>query len=107
MTNLSPLELKAWLDDPARPRPLLLDVRESWEWDTCHLDGAVHIPMRTIPVRWQELDPATPTVVVCHHGGRSLQVSNFLEHQGFSGVYNLAGGVHLWAQQVDPSMPRY
>ncbi|MFX6759480.1 rhodanese-like domain-containing protein, partial [Acinetobacter baumannii] len=55
-----------------------------------------------------ELDPDAEVVCVCHHGGRSMQVANFLERQhGFGKVYNLSGGVHAWAEQVDPAMPKY
>ena len=64
-------------------------------------------PMNTIPARAREFDPATDTVVICHHGMRSLQVALFLERNGFSKLYNLQGGVNAWADQVEPSMPRY
>jgi rhodanese-related sulfurtransferase len=107
MKNITPSELKAWLDDGARERPNLLDVREPWEVAICVLQGSQHVPMRTIPGRLAELDRDVPTIVICHHGGRSLQVARFLEHQGFDRVYNLAGGVHAWAQTVDPAMPVY
>ncbi|MCB1931185.1 MAG: sulfurtransferase, partial [Candidatus Accumulibacter sp.] len=46
-------------------------------------------------------------VVICHHGVRSRQVGNFLEHQGFSSIYNLVGGVDAWANDVDPAMCKY
>jgi rhodanese-related sulfurtransferase len=63
--------------------------------------------MRAIPARTPELDPDAETVVICHHGGRSMQVAMFLERTGFGRVYNLAGGVDAWARQVDPSMATY
>ena len=63
--------------------------------------------MREIPARLAELDPETPTVVVCHHGTRSMHVAMFLERQGFSSVINLTGGVDAWARTVDPAMPVY
>ena len=107
MTNISAVELKAWLDDPSRARPVLLDVREPWEWEICRIDSARLMPMRTVPARAAELDQSSNIVVICHHGGRSLQVAHFLEHQGFTQVYNLAGGVHGWSQRVDPTLPIY
>ncbi len=107
MTNISPQQLSQWLADAARPKPLLLDVREPWEWEICRIANSIHVPMRTIPGRFAELQAAGPTVVICHHGGRSMQVAHFLEHQGFEQVFNLAGGVHGWSQTVDPDMPRY
>lgn len=107
MRNLSPAELAAWLDDPARPDPVLLDVREPWEFQTCHLPGARLVPMRELPSCLGELDPAADVVAVCHHGARSLQVAHFLVRQGFARVHNLAGGVDAWARTIDPGMPTY
>ena len=107
MEQITPTELKSWLDDPTRPRPLLLDVREPWEVAICVLPGSRHVPMNTIPARAAELDPAADTVVICHHGARSFQVGLFLEHKGFARVYNLFGGVDAWARSVDPAMATY
>ena len=107
MNNITPADLAAWLADKGRARPVLLDVRESWEFQTCSIPGSVHIPMGEIPARAQELDAGAAHVVICHHGGRSMQVALFLEQQGFGSIHNLAGGVDSWATTVDPSMPVY
>ncbi|MDT3671441.1 MAG: rhodanese-like domain-containing protein [Aromatoleum sp.] len=88
-------------------KPVLLDVREPWEFEICHIEGSQPMPMGSVPARAGELDAQAETVVVCHHGGRSAQVGMFLERQGFRNVINLAGGVAAWAAQVDPAMPRY
>jgi rhodanese-related sulfurtransferase len=107
MEPITAEELKRWLDDPARPRPTLLDVREAWEYAICSLPASLHIPMNTVPARADELDASTETVVICHHGGRSAQVAAFLERRGFAHVHNLAGGVDAWARRVDHSMATY
>ena len=107
MEALSCAGLKAWLDDAARPQPTLVDVREPWEFEHCRIDGAQLLPMASIPARMQELDPEADTVLICHHGMRSMQVAMFLERQGFARLYNLSGGVAAWAAQVDPAMPTY
>ena len=107
MQHITAPELAAWLADPSRPKPLVLDVRENWEFETCHIEGSTQIPMQLIPIRVSELDDDQPIVCVCHHGARSMQVAAFLEHNGFSNVTNLTGGIHAWAVQVDPSMPKY
>lgn len=107
MMQLTPQLLHQWLADIGRKPPVLLDVREPWEYQTCRIEGSTLAPMNTIPARAQELDPETETVVICHHGARSLQVALFLERNGFSNLYNLQGGVDAWADQVEPSMPRY
>lgn len=107
MQQMMPTELKAWLDDRQREQPLLLDVREPWEFGICSLAGSVPMPMNSVPKRFGELDPERPVVVICHHGGRSMQVAMFLERQGLAKVINLAGGVAGWAAQVDPTMASY
>jgi rhodanese-related sulfurtransferase len=107
MTNLAPAQLAAWLEDAARGKPVLLDVREPWEYQTCRIAESRHVPMAQVPSRLAELDPQAETVVICHHGGRSMQVAMFLEKQGFARVHNLAGGLDAWARSVDPGMPTY
>ena len=107
MQQMTAPELAAWLADPSREQPLLLDVRENWEFETCHIAGSTLIPMHLIPVRVGEIDDDRDIVCICHHGARSMQVAAFLERNGFSNVTNLTGGVHAWAVQVDPSMPKY
>lgn len=107
MQHVSAPELAAWLADPARARPLLLDVRENWEFETCKIDGSVQIAMNTIPARIEELDDDAEIVCICHHGARSVQVAAFLERHGFTRMTNLTGGIHAWAVQVAPSMPTY
>jgi rhodanese-related sulfurtransferase len=82
-------------------------VREPWEFETCHIEGATLMPMQSIPARLDDLDEDAEIVCICHHGARSLQVAAFLEHHGFGQVTNLTGGVHAWAVQVDAAMPKY
>jgi rhodanese-related sulfurtransferase len=107
MQSIAPTDLKAWLDDPARPKPLVLDVREDWEVKLCRLSASIHIPMSAIPARSRELNREAETVVYCHHGGRSAQVGLYLERLGFGKVYNLAGGINAWSRQVDASVATY
>lgn len=107
MKHLSPRDLRAWLDDPGRPKPVLLDVRETWEYDICHIDGSQLVPMRQVLERVEALDPGAETVVICHHGIRSYQVAKVLERQGFGAVYNLTSGVEGWARDVDSTMRTY
>jgi rhodanese-related sulfurtransferase len=87
--------------------PLILDVREPWEYAICRIAGARLLPMRDIVRSLPQLDPRRETVVLCHHGIRSQQVALYLEHQGFSEVINLEGGMAAWARDVDPTMATY
>ncbi|MBC7860835.1 MAG: sulfurtransferase [Burkholderiaceae bacterium] len=107
MEHLSAPDLAAWLADPSRPRPFLLDVREPWEYETCHIEDAALMPMHSIPARIDDLDEDAAIVCICHHGMRSLQVAAYLEQHGFGRLSNLTGGIDAWARQVDPAMPKY
>ena len=107
MKHLRPSELKAWLDDPNRPKPLLLDVREPWEFQLCRIDGSMNIPLQSVPARLGELDGEQEVVCICHHGVRSHHAARFLEHNGFTNIINLSGGVDGWAKEADPTMPVY
>jgi rhodanese-related sulfurtransferase len=107
MNHLTAPELAAWLADPARPQPMLLDVREPWEYQLCRIEGAVPMPMNTIPGQLDQIDRDAQIVCICHHGARSMQVAAFLERNGFGKTFNLTGGIHAWAVQVDSAMPKY
>jgi rhodanese-related sulfurtransferase len=107
MQQLTAAQLKEWLADPVRAKPVLIDVREPWELDVCRLEGVKPMPMRSIPARFLELKRDAETVVICHHGARSYQVCMFLEQQGFGKLYNLYGGMAAWSRDVDPSTPTY
>lgn len=107
MQYLTPAQLSEWIADDSRSKPVLLDVREPWEFELCRLEDSIHIPMGSVPVRMEELDSERDLVVICHHGARSYQVASFLEQRGFTRLYNLESGIDGWARTVDPSMPKY
>ena len=106
MRRFSALELKQYLEK-ADTSPLLLDVREPWEYQVCRIPNTQLLPMRQVPMAVDSLDRNRETVVICHHGVRSFAVARFLEQAGFTNVVNLDGGVAGWARDVDPSMPTY
>ena len=86
----------------------LLDVREDWEVELAPVPTEnVHIPMGEISDRIGELDPKKETVVICRSGGRSAQVAQFLERQGFGKVFTLSGGILAWSRVIDPRIPQY
>ena len=88
-------------------KPLLLDVRESHEYEICRIQGAKLIPLRELPNRLHELNTAQDIVIYCRYGERSIEAVNFLRQSGFLKVRNLAGGIRAWAEEVDPSIPVY
>ena len=105
MRRFSPQQLADYLQDNA---PLLLDVREPWEYAICKLDGSTLVPMRQVPDFAQQLEPQQDIVVICHHGIRSKAVCDYLEQQhGYTCLINLEGGVDAWAKQLDPKMATY
>lgn len=89
------------------PETVFLDVREDEELAICRIDGALHIPMGAIPGKIASLPSDKKIIVLCHHGMRSANVQQYLIACGFDNVFNLAGGIHAWAIQVDPEMARY
>ena len=107
MKQISPPELAAWLSDASREKPVLLDVREPWEFERARIEGAQLVPMREVPGRIGEIEQGKPVVAICHHGGRSMQVALFLEKAGYNNVHNLVGGVDAWSRTVDPAVPLY
>ena len=105
MKNITVEDLKKRLEEDNSP--VILDVRETWEYEICHINNSLHISMSEIPSRIDELGTDDEIVVLCHHGGRSAQVGNYLESRGFSNISNLAGGIDAWAKSADPSMKQY
>ncbi len=88
---------------------LLLDCRETDEHRTANIAAARLLPMSQLAQAVAELEPfrELPIAVHCHHGGRSLKVAMWLREQGFPQAQSMAGGIDQWAQQIDPSVPRY
>ena len=107
MRQLTVQQLHAMLEAEPETRPHLLDVREPWEFQMAHIDGSDLMPMQEIPGKVEELDRSHPTVVICHHGIRSLQVVAFLERMGFKNLHNLQGGIDAWSRQVDSRVALY
>ena len=86
----------------------LIDVREPWEYATAKINGSLLMPMGDVPSRaHQELDPDERLLILCHHGARSLSVTNWLRQQGFDASQSIAGGIDAWSSEVDPQIPRY
>ena len=86
---------------------VLVDVREDWEWEKAHIEGAIHIPLSELRERVQELDPEAWTVVYCHTGDRSVDGCLVLWDLGFRKVRSLSGGIDLWSEVIDPEVPKY
>ncbi|MET4060576.1 rhodanese-related sulfurtransferase [Arthrobacter sp. UYP6] len=79
----------------------ILDVREDYEWEAGHIDGALHIPLDALPERLDALDPDQDLAVICRTGGRSARATAWLESHGYSAV-NVNGGMGAWLEAGKP-----
>ena len=106
MRHFSPKQLQEYLAESDEP-PVLLDVREPWEFEYCSIKGSILIPMGELQHRLDELDPDKEIIMICHHGIRSRQMGYYMEQAGFNSITNLDGGVERWAEDVETTMKRY
>jgi adenylyltransferase/sulfurtransferase len=102
---ISPLEVKKKLD--AGENLFLLDVREPWEVEMASIAGAKVIPTYELAQRVQEIPKDREVIVICHVGARSMMSAYYLRRLGYTKVKNMAGGIDLWSDEVDPSVPKY
>jgi len=99
--------VKAKLD--AGDQFVFIDCRETSEFDAVKIAGATLLPMSEMADRVGELEEHRESEIIihCHHGGRSLRVANWLRQQGFSTAQSMAGGIDVWAVEIEPGMLRY
>jgi sulfur-carrier protein adenylyltransferase/sulfurtransferase len=103
--TISATELRAKLD--RKEEFVLVDVREPFEYEICNIPGSKLIPLGELPARLSELDSADDIVLHCKVGGRSAKALKVLQEAGFRKLSNLRGGITAWADEVDPSVPKY
>jgi rhodanese-related sulfurtransferase len=80
---------------------VILDVREDYEWEAGHIDGALHIPLEQLPERLDSLDPDVDLNVICRTGGRSFRATNWLTQNGYT-AFNVVGGMGAWFEAGKP-----
>lgn len=103
--EILPSDVKQRLD--RGEKMMLIDVREPHEYAICRIEGAVLMPMGTIPANLQKLDGDEDVICFCHHGMRSMDVANWLRAQGVQSAKSMAGGIDRWSLEIDPKVPRY
>lgn len=101
------MQATALADYLAHSKPLLVDVREPWEFEICQLAESINIPMATIPNHLARIRDSDECVIICHHGVRSMSVIEYLMQQNIDHLINLDGGVDAWAKTVDRDMALY
>lgn len=97
-------DLKRALDEGSAT---VVDVREPWEAEIAKIEGAVLMPLGEFAERAKTLPRDKPILIHCHHGGRSMQATQWLRRNGYAQVSNVAGGIDHWSQAIDPGVPRY
>mgnify|MGYP006123127537 CR=1 FL=1 len=84
----------------------LLDVREISEYEQANLEGIL-IPLQTLPGNIEQIAKDKKVVIMCRSGQRSANAVSYLEKQGFSNLYNLAGGILAWKAEIDNNLDVY
>lgn len=102
---LHPTDVVARLTQDAPP--LIIDVREPWEYGLAHIEPSELIPLSELPDHVHTLDPTRSYALLCHHGMRSEMAANWLAQQGFQHLVNIEGGIDAWSMHVNPDIPRY
>src|SRR5947199_5382758 len=77
----------------------ILDVRDQGEWEEGHIKGATHIPYYFVEQHIQELDNSRPLAVLCASGQRSSLACSILQRHGFTGLFNVEGGMEAWKKE--------
>ncbi len=95
-------ELKNLLETDNGARPVVVDVREPWEYRQGHVPGAVLMPLGELGGRLGELNPETPVAVICATGNRSQSAAALFGQQGFKTIYNVRGGTLGWMRRGFP-----
>ncbi|MEJ5226275.1 MAG: rhodanese-like domain-containing protein, partial [Anaerolineales bacterium] len=94
--DIEPLELNDLLLHGNGSRPVVIDVREPWEYQQGHVPGAILMPLGQLAMRVGELNPETPVAVICATGNRSQSAAALLGQKGFKTIYNVVGGITHW-----------
>ena len=105
MKNIRVNELKKWMNSNKQFQ--LIDVRESFEWDICKIDGAQLLPLSSFNPSSCGLNPEDSHYIYCYKGKRSMVAIKELKKAGFQKLKNLSGGIDLWAKEIDLDMPQY
>ena len=104
--EVSVQDMQKALQDP-KLNIRVIDVRDSDEWQICHVEGVSLLPLGNLPQRFTELDPNQTLYVHCKSGIRSMKAVKFLKEQGFKYAKSVKGGIQAWSDEIDHSVPKY
>jgi len=96
--DIEPRELNDLLINGNGSRPVVVDVREPWEYQQGHVPGALLMPLGQLSSHLGELDSEKPVAVICATGNRSQSATALFGQKGFKTIYNVLGGTSQWAR---------
>lgn len=99
--RITPAEMAAWLRDPKRPQPVLLDVRTKAEYDVSHIRGARRVEPGS-DASALKLARDRPIITYCSVGYRSGAFAKKLQDAGYNNVQNMSGSIFQWANEGRP-----
>ncbi|MBC8125608.1 MAG: rhodanese [Gloeobacteraceae cyanobacterium ES-bin-144] len=107
--EISPRAVAAWIRKPHQTRPRLIDCREQDEVTLCRIEGYEWFPLGLFSEVLSQLtaDSGRGIVVYCHHGMRSQRAVAFLRAHGVENAFSMSGGIDMWSEIIDPTVPRY
>ena len=105
LNEIDVLDLKKKLN--SNEKLILVDIREPYELDICKIQESIHIPMREIPIQFNQFSKDQKLIIQCRSGVRSARICEFLYNKGFHEVQNLKGGILEWIRLVNPSLKSY
>ena len=85
----------------------LIDVRTPQEYAMAHIEGCPLVDEALAKEIVETWPKDTPIITICHHGVRSLDAAVYLRQQGFANARSMRGGIDVWSQVIDASVPRY
>ena len=105
MIEMTALELNEYIANNSNI--VLIDVRETWEYNVAYIKDSIHIPISEIQNRMHDFNEDETIVFICHHGVRSRMVGNYFQQNDYENIINLRGGIDYWAKTVDNQMAVY
>ncbi|MBY0280808.1 MAG: sulfurtransferase [Alphaproteobacteria bacterium] len=102
---VSVLDVKGLFDSKADF--CLIDVRQDWEFELCHIENSLHLPLDQLAEKLHEIPTDKPLYTLCHHGIRSGHAAILLKNAGFKDVSNIKGGIDAWAKEIDSTLKTY
>ncbi len=103
--QILPKDLKKKID--SKEDFILLDVRNSDEYEIAKIKGSKLIPLNELENKFNELSKDKEIIVYCHRGIRSQRAVEFLKEKGYKNVKSLVGGIDVWYRFIDDSIPQY